>query len=111
LRQSPWQPWIIRFSGEEERSGWDWAELVLKVSVPILVLLLGTGLNRLISERQARSLLEQREDTAVTNFLKEMQPLLLERGLRKSTPNAEVRSVAHALALVTLSQLVSENAP
>jgi uncharacterized protein YjbI with pentapeptide repeats len=56
-------------------------------------------------------LLEQREDTAVTNFLKEMQPLLLERGLRKSTPNAEVRSVAHALTLVTLSQLVSENAP
>ena len=105
LRQKPWRPWVIRFSGEKERSGWDWADLLLKVSVPVLILGLSTAYSIISSsrqeklaiadkERQEKIAREQRETDAITGFIKGMQPLLLDKDLKKSAADAEVRGVA-----------------
>lgn len=127
LRQKPWRPWIIRFSGQEERSGWDWAELLLKVSIPVLLLVLSSAFSIISSNRQEKNikaekvhqetnalLVKQREDAVaktqketdvVTAYIKDMQFLILDRGLNFSTPHAEVRGVARGLTLAALSQV------
>jgi hypothetical protein len=107
---------VIRFSGEKERSGWDWADLLLKVSVPVLILGLSTAYSVISSsrqeklaiadkERQEKSAREQRETDAITGFIKGMQPLLLDKDLKKSAADAEVRGVAKGLTLAALSQV------
>ncbi|MFM9100463.1 MAG: pentapeptide repeat-containing protein, partial [Cyanobium sp.] len=107
---------MIRFSGEKERSGWDWADLLLKVSVPVLILGLSTAYSIISSgrqeqiakadkERQETIARDQAESQAVTNFFKEMQPLLIDKGLRSSPPESEVRGVARGLILASLSQV------
>jgi hypothetical protein len=111
---------VIRFSGEKERSGWDWADLLLKVSVPVLILGLSTAYSIISSsrqeklaiadkERQEKSAREQRETDAITGFIKGMQPLLLDKDLKKSAADAEVRGVAKGLTLAALSQGHLEN--
>jgi hypothetical protein len=116
LRQKPWRPWVIRFSGEKERSGWDWADLLLKASVPVLILGLSTAYSIISAdrqekiakadkERQENIAREQREGEVVTNFIKEMQPLLVDKGLRSSAPGSEVRGIACGLTLAALSQV------
>ena len=107
---------MIRFSGEKERSGWDWADLLLKVSVPVLILGLSTAYSIISSsrqeklaiadkERQEKIAREQRETDAITGFIKGMQPLLLDKDLKKSAADAEVRGVAKGLTLAALSQV------
>jgi hypothetical protein len=107
---------VIRFSREKERSGWDWADLLLKVSVPVLILGLSTAFSIISAyrqekiakadkERQEEIALEQRESQAVASFIKEMQPLLIEKGLRLSAPGSEARGVARGLTLAVLSQV------
>ena len=61
LRQKPWRPWVIRFSGEKERSGWDWADLLLKVSVPVLILGLSTAYSVISSSRQEKLAIADKE--------------------------------------------------
>ena len=77
LRQRPWRPWIIRFSGEKERSGWDWTELSLKISVPILILFVTTFYSMLTDSREERIAREERESAVVTSFIQEMKSLIL----------------------------------
>ena len=116
LRQRPWRPWVIRFSGEKERSGWDWANLLLKVSLPVLILGLSTAYSVISADRQEKLakadkdrqeivVREQREGEVVSNFIKEMQPLLVDKGLRSSAPGSEVRGIARGLTLAALSQV------
>jgi len=111
LQQTPWRPWVIRFSGEKERSGWDWADLILKLSVPILILVLSTAFSIISSSRQEKISLDEKENDVVTEFIKEMKPLLLERGLKNAPKGSEVIGVARGLTLATLSRLKSDDAP
>jgi hypothetical protein len=116
LRQKPWRPWVICFSGEKERSGWDWADLLLKVSVPVLILGLSTAYSVISSsrqekltiaerERQEKIIQEQRESDVITDFFRGMQPLMLDEHLKKSAADAEARGVARGLTLAALSQV------
>jgi uncharacterized protein YjbI with pentapeptide repeats len=105
LRQKPWRPLAIRFSGEKERSGWDWADLLLKVSVPILILGLSTFYSCTNSRREEKIAWEQRESDVMTVFVKEMRPLMLDKNLKESAADAEVRGVARGLTLAALSQV------
>lgn len=105
LKQKPWRPLVIRFSGEKERSGWDWVDLLLKVSVPVLILGLSTAYSISSSSRQEKSAQERRESDVITGFVNEMQPLILDKDLKKSTADAEVRGVARGLTLAVLSQV------
>ena len=98
---------MIRFSGEKERSGWDWADLLLKVSVPVLILGLSTAYSIISSDRQQAISTDLRENEVLTAFIKEMKPLILDNNLKGSAADAEVRGVARGLTLSALSQLKS----
>jgi uncharacterized protein YjbI with pentapeptide repeats len=96
---------VIHFSGEKERSGWDWADLFLKVSVPVLILGLSTAYSIISSSRQEENAREQRESDVITGYVQEMQPLMLDKDLKRSAADAEVRGVARGLTLLALSQV------
>ena len=111
LRHKPWRPGVIHFSGDKERSGWDWADLLLKLSIPILILGLSMAYSIISSSRQEKIALDQKESDVVTEFIKEMNPLLLEKGLKNASRSSEVIGVARGLTIATLSRLKSEDAP
>ena len=87
---------------------WKWLDLA---GVPVTLAALGFWFQQQQRRRELEERAEAREDNAVTNFIKEMQPLLLKEGLRDSKPEDEVRGVARALLVATLSQLESKYAP
>jgi len=107
ISKRPWKLWIIQFSGQQERCGWDWTELLLKASLPVLVVAISTGFAILSSQRAEKLSREQREYDVLQVFIREMQPLLLEKNLKKSAKDSEVRGVARGLTLATLNQAKS----
>jgi uncharacterized protein YjbI with pentapeptide repeats len=111
LHQQPWRPCLILFSGDKERSGWDWADLLLKISVPILILGLSTAYSFISSGREEKLTQNQKESDVVTDYIKEMKPLLLDRGLTQAPKEAKVIGVAKALTLASLTRLKSDEAP
>lgn len=104
LKQKPWRPWIIRFCGAQERSGWDWAILLSRVSIPIL--LLGFCSAYIVDiGRQQRTITDKREWDVVAAYIQAMQPILLKEGPGRSSQQAELRGAGRALTLVALSQV------
>jgi uncharacterized protein YjbI with pentapeptide repeats len=103
--QRRWQSWLIRFSGAKERSGWDWTELALKISIPILILVLSTEISRRNLELQEANALGLKEEAALRSYIIDMQPLILDRNLRGSSRVSNVRAVARALTLASLNQV------
>lgn len=111
LKQRPWRPWLIRFSGQQERSGWDWSELVIKVSVPVLIVALGAGLSRCASVRDERAARKQRESAVVTSFIGEMQKLVLaDRLIPGKKGRSEFLVIPRELTVAALAQLNSDEA-
>lgn len=102
LRQKPWRPWVIRFSGEKERSGWDWASLLL---VPVLLSGLTISYNLVSGRRQEKIVREQKEFDVASQYMKEMKSLMLDKELQDPTRGALKRSVARSLTMSTLLQI------
>jgi hypothetical protein len=105
--QRPWRPWVIRFCGDKERSGWDWAELFLKISVPVLILVLTSAYNQISQASLARSSKEQNENKVINEFLAQMRSIIITAGSNDSMSDQRVRGVARGLTLATLSQVSS----
>lgn len=105
--QQRWRSWLIHFCGDKERSGWDWAELALKTSIPVIILVLSTSISRTNLQTQATNAIDQKEEAALRSYIIDMQPLILDRNLRGSPHHSNVRSVARALTLATLNQMAS----
>lgn len=111
LRQKPWRPWVIRFSGEKERSGWDWADLILRISVPVLILVLGAGLNKCTSDREERLARQERESAVVSGFIGEMQKLIIaNRIVPGKQVSGESLVLPRELTTSALAQLGAEDA-
>jgi len=119
LMYKPWRAWIIRFCGDKERSGWDWCDLLLRISIPILILGLSFFLNssvtsqqeeraRLEKERDRRIAQEARSINAIDSYIKSMQYLLLEKGINISRPNALVSRIARAHTVAATSAIEIE---
>lgn len=98
---------------DQPRDLWDWLQLLL---VPLVIAVGGATLTisenrtaqRLQDQRDkaARELEEQRAlDVRLQEYLTAMTELLLEKNLRKSKPEDEVRSVARARTLTVLGRL------
>jgi uncharacterized protein YjbI with pentapeptide repeats len=95
------------------KSVWDWLDLLL---VPVVLAVAGLLFNR--SERRAeREIAAKRAETdreiaadrareaTLQSYLDKMTELMLEKGLRASEPDAEVRDIARARTLTVLRML------
>lgn len=105
--QQRWRSWLVHFCGDKERSGWDWTELALKISIPILILSLSTDISRKNLQAQAANAIDQKEELALRSYIIDMQPLILDRNLRGTSRHSNVRAVARALTLASLNQMAS----
>lgn len=119
IKYKPWRAWIIRFSGDKERSGWDWCDLLLRISIPILILGLSSFLNstltnqqeeraRLEKDRDRRIAEETRSRNAIDSYIKAMQYLVLEKGLSISRSNALASQIARAHTVAATSAIEIE---
>ena len=101
MRGYTWQNWI----GFENKTLWDWLSLVL---LPLFV----SGTVALLekSERKAdREIAEDNQrEIALQNYFDAMTTLILDKGLRNSKEDEEVRNIAQAKTTSTLRRLDAE---
>ena len=95
-----WQRWT--WTGLETKSAWDRLELL---GIPLV---LGAGAfwfnNQTRKSEQELAQHRVREE-ALQGYLDRMQELILEKGLRRSEKDAEIRDVARARTLTVLRSL------
>ncbi len=105
-----WRPSLLRWLGASEKTGWDWMELSLKLSVPLTIALGGWFLGTLNSNRQNEIAQANQKDAVIREYIKEMKGMLLDKEVAKAArqPGSEVNGVARALTLTALSQLNGE---
>jgi uncharacterized protein YjbI with pentapeptide repeats len=105
------KPWTLKEFGG--KTVWDWMQLLI---VPIVLLLITVAFTWQQDARQQRiedqrteaerKLAEQRaQDEALQAYLDQMSTLLLEKDLRDSEPDSEVRTLARARTLTVLERL------
>jgi uncharacterized protein YjbI with pentapeptide repeats len=94
------------------KTRWDFLErVIIPISSPAGIAFGIWWLNTKATSREEKMALHQREDEVVAEFIKEMTPLLLERGLKDAQSDSEVVAVARALTMATLFRLKSTQAP
>src|SRR5204862_1889608 len=84
---------------------WDWLQLLAALAVPVVV---GFGVawftaKRAQSEREIT--LENQREAALQEYINKMSELLLEKNLRESREDDEVRKIARLQTLTVLSRL------
>jgi hypothetical protein len=90
-----------RWTGFRGKTAWDWLQLLI---VPLVLVIGGFLLTTLQDDRQ-RAIEDQRaQDTAIQAYLDQMGNLLLEKDLRTSKEDSEVRTLARARTLTVLSR-------
>jgi uncharacterized protein YjbI with pentapeptide repeats len=115
-KRPPWWKRLWRWTEFGEKSGWEYLQLLGTLAIPV-VIAFGTlwftaqqnEQQRVIEEERARAeqgLENQRaQDAALRAYLDQMNYLLLEKNLRKSEPDSEVRNIARAQTLTVLARL------
>jgi uncharacterized protein YjbI with pentapeptide repeats len=98
IRAARSQAW----SGFSDKTFWDWLQLLI---VPLVLVIGGFSLTTLQDSRQ-RAIEDQRaQDTALQAYLDQMGNLLLEKDLRTSKEDSEVRTLARARTLTVLARM------
>lgn len=105
LRHKPWIPWIICFTGDKERSGWDWFELGLKTAIPILILMLSSVYSSISAERERESIRQKQEGETVSRYIIDIKTLVLEEDLLDAPAGSPVNGISTALTRTALSQV------
>ena len=108
-KRPPWWKRLWRWTAFAKKSGWNWLELLL---VPLVLVGIGLLFEMQQAEREnqraaaERELAEQRaQDEALQAYLDQMSSLLLEKDLRESKVDSEVRTLARARTLTVLASL------
>ena len=84
---------------------WDWLNLLGVLAIPVVVgfgVAWFTAQQGKVSNRENK---DNQQEVALQEYIKEMSALLLERNLRKSDAEAEVRTIARVRTLTILSRL------
>jgi hypothetical protein len=112
-KRPPWWRRLWRWTEFGERSGWDWLQLLI---VPLAIAVIGLWFTaqqdarqQQIENRRAasdRQIAEQNaQDDALQAYLDQMSTLLLDKDLRTSDEDSEVRTLARARTLLVLERL------
>jgi hypothetical protein len=90
------------WTGLGDKTLWDWLQLLI---VPLVLVIGGFSLTTLQDARQ-RAIEDQRaQDTALQAYLDQMGNFLLEKDLRTSKEDSEVRTLARARTLTVLARM------
>lgn len=96
---------LWRWSGIEGKSGWDWAELFAKLSLPVLLFLGSQYISQENARAQKESAASTQQDLVVAKYIDSMKALVLDHGLGKGNPGSRESVIARTLTLTSLSQL------
>ena len=84
---------------------WDWLQLLI---VPLALAIIAILFNRAERKNEQRIASDNQQEAALLEYVKEMSVLLLEKNLRKSDVDAEVRTIARVRTLTVLRRLDAE---
>jgi uncharacterized protein YjbI with pentapeptide repeats len=110
------KPWTLREFGGQ--TVWDWLHLLSALAIPVVLAAAGLWFTAQQDQRQVaienqraeaeRELAQQRaQDEALQAYLDQMDNLLLEKNLRESAEDSEVRTLARARTVTLLRRLDS----
>lgn len=110
---------LWEWTGFGKKSGWNWLELLSALAIPIVLAAAGLYFQSQLDQRQRqiedqragleREIQEQRAQQATLQaYLDQMGTLLLDRDLRSSGEDSDVRRLARARTLVVLDALGSD---
>lgn len=105
VRKLFFSTWKWFTSGVSHKTSWDWLDLLL---VPVFLAVGAFYLENQAQVRQQRQLEDRNNQETLTSYFEQMKELLLERKLRQSDEDSEVRSVARAITATTIRELESE---
>jgi uncharacterized protein YjbI with pentapeptide repeats len=102
-------------TGFEDKTLWDWLDLLAKLAIPIVVLgaTIGFGwwqvhLVDLQHQSDQQLALDQQQESTLKTYLDDMSDLLLNHNLGNSKSGDEVRQVARVRTLTTLRRLKAD---
>lgn len=81
---------------------WDWLQLLV---IPLALAIIAILFNRSERKNEQRIATDNQQEAALQEYIKDMSGLLLEKDLRKSEIDAEVRKIAHIRTLTVLHRL------
>lgn len=100
---------MICFSGDKERSGWDWFDLGLKATIPILILAISSLYSSISSEREREIARQKQESEVVAAFIIHIKSLVFEQKLLSAPQSSPVNGISAALTRTALSQVQDPN--
>ncbi len=95
--------WVA--SGVAGKTSWEWLELLV---IPLFLAVGAFYLDSRSEVRQDATADNRSKQETLTSYLEKMEKLLLDRKLRQSSEDSEVRSVARAVTTTTIKNLDSE---
>src|SRR5215217_1541327 len=115
-RKRPWRSRLWEWTDLGEKTLWDWLQLLSALAIPVVLAVAGFSFTAWQGERQQaieaqRANVEQdiedqrAQDAALQAYLDQMTELILEKNLRDSKEESEVRTLARASTLTVLGRL------
>jgi uncharacterized protein YjbI with pentapeptide repeats len=115
-RKRPWRSRLWEWTEFGEKTLWDWLQLLSALAIPVVLAGAGIWFTAWQEEHQQeieaqrakveRNIEDQRaQDTALQAYLDQMTELILEKSLRDSKEESEVRTLARARTLTVLGRL------
>lgn len=80
---------------------WDWLQLLI---IPLVLALAALAFNQANTRTERQIALDKQRGDLLQAYLDRMAELLLDKGLRTSPPDAEVRNVARVQTITILTQ-------
>lgn len=101
---------IWKWTGIGEKKGWDFAQLLIGISIPVVLFAGGQIFSNQNNDKQQAIADAKQKDEVLKNYFENMKGLLLDKDhpLGKSKSDDDSRSIARTLTLTALSQLTSE---
>jgi hypothetical protein len=100
-----WTKSIFDWFGFSEKKGWDWLEFLARVSFPVVIAIGGWYWAGENSKQQQQINQALQKDLVVSEYIKNIQQLVLEKNLSTAEPAEPVSAIARSLTLTALTRL------